>query len=65
MLIAPELVNTADGSRLWGEHYRRPHGEILSVQEEISREIADKLRVRMTVEERRLVVRRYTADPEA
>ena len=65
VLIAPELVSTADGSRLWGEQYRRPQGDMLGVQEEISREIADKLRVRMTVEERRLVVRRYTADPEA
>ena len=65
LMIAPELVNAADGSRLWGEQYRRPQGDLLAVQEEISREIAEKLRVRMTVEERRLVVRRYTADPEA
>ena len=63
--IAPELVSTVDGARLWGEQYRLPQHDMLAVQEEISREIAEKLRVRMTVEERRLVVRRYTADPEA
>jgi DNA-binding SARP family transcriptional activator len=63
--IAPELVSTVDGARLWGEQYRLPQHDMLAVQEEISREIAEKLRVRMTVEERRLVVRRYTADPDA
>jgi len=63
--IAPELVSTVDGARLWGEQYRLPQHDMLAVQETISREIAETLRVRMTVEERRLVVRRYTADPEA
>ena len=39
--------------------------DVLAIQEEISREICEKLKVRMTVEERRLIVKRYTADPEA
>jgi DNA-binding SARP family transcriptional activator len=39
--IAPELVSTGDGARLWGEQYRLPQHDMLAVQEEISREIAE------------------------
>lgn len=63
--IATELVDTSDGSRLWGEQYRCGQTDVLTIQEEISREIGEKLKVRMTLEERRLIVKRYTADPEA
>ena len=63
--IATELVDTSDGSRIWGEQYRCRQADVLAIQEEISREICEKLKVRMTVEERGLIVKRYTADPEA
>ena len=63
--IATELVDTSDGSRLWGEHYRCRQTDVLAIQEEISREICEKLKVRMTLEERRRIVKRYTTDPEA
>jgi DNA-binding SARP family transcriptional activator len=63
--IAAELVDAADSSRLWGEHYRASRPDVLAIQEEISREIGEKLRVRMTLEERRLMGKRYTTDPEA
>jgi len=65
LVIATELVHTSDGSRLWGEQYRLRQTGILAIQEEISREIAVKLRVRMSVHEQRLDVKQYTADPEA
>jgi DNA-binding SARP family transcriptional activator len=64
LVIATELVHTSDGSRLWGEQYRLQKTGILAIQEEISREIAVKLRARMAVHER-LDVKQYTADPEA
>jgi TolB-like protein/tetratricopeptide (TPR) repeat protein len=63
--IAAELVDTADNSRLWGEHYRSSQPDVLAIQEEISREICETLKVRMTLEERRLIAKRYTTDPEA
>lgn len=65
LVIATELVHTSDGSRLWGEQYRSQQTGILAIQEEISREMAVKLRVRMAVQEQRLDVKHYTADPEA
>jgi DNA-binding SARP family transcriptional activator/Flp pilus assembly protein TadD len=65
LIVATELVDTSDGSRLWGAELRLPQTDVLAVQERISDEISAKLRERLSVAQRRLVVKRYTADPEA
>ncbi|OLD56928.1 MAG: hypothetical protein AUI54_04515 [Acidobacteria bacterium 13_1_40CM_2_56_5] len=65
LVITTELVDTADGSRLWGEHYRPQRAGVLATQREISRQISKKLRLRMTLEERNLIAKRYTRSPEA
>ncbi len=65
LVIAAELVRTADGARLWGEEYRLQPADVLATQEQISRDISAKLRARLSAGERGLTVKRYTADPEA
>jgi len=65
MVIGTELVDTADGSQLWGEQYRRSVLDIFAVQEEISREISGKLRLRLTGAEKKRLTKRYTENTEA
>jgi DNA-binding SARP family transcriptional activator len=65
LTIVAELVDTSDGSRLWGEQYQPRQTDVLAIQEEISREISQKLKLQITVEERKRLAKRYTADPEA
>jgi DNA-binding SARP family transcriptional activator len=65
LTITTELVETADGSRLWGEDYRPQQTSILAIQDEIAGEVSARLKVQMTVEERKRLVKRYTGDPEA
>ncbi len=65
LIIGAELVNVADGSQLWGEHYNRKLSDIFEAQEEIAREISDKLRLRLSGEQRQLLAKRYTDDTEA
>jgi len=65
LTITTELVEATDGSRIWGEDYRPQHTDILAIQDEIAREISARLKVQMTVDERKRVVKRYTRDPEA
>lgn len=65
LAIVAELVDTSDGAILWGEQYRPRQTDVLAVQEEISHEISEKLKLRLTVDERKRLVKRYTADPEA
>ena len=63
--ISAELVDARNNSRIWGEQYSRKLSDILQVQEEISREISDKLRLKLTGEEQKLVAKRYTENVEA
>jgi TolB-like protein/Flp pilus assembly protein TadD len=63
--IDTELVDVQDGSRLWGAHFERPVADIFAVQDEISREIARGMRLRLTGEERNRLERRTTESVEA
>lgn len=63
--IQTELVEVADGSQLWGEHYSRDSADIFEVQEEIAREITAKLQLRLSGEEKGRLAKRYTANTQA
>jgi serine/threonine protein kinase/tetratricopeptide (TPR) repeat protein len=63
--ISVELVDSLDGAQLWGETYSRPVADLLKVQEEMSREIADKLRLKLTGAEKKKLRQRTTENSEA
>ena len=63
--IQTELVDVAKGAQVWGHQYNRKLSDILSLQEEISREISEKLTAGLTGEEIRRIARRRTENPEA
>ncbi len=65
LVVQSELIDVTNGSQLWGGQYNRPIADILAVQDEISNEIFEKLRVRITGEEKRRATRRYTDNAEA
>jgi len=63
--IGTELVDVATGSQLWGAQYDRPPGDIFAIQDEISDEISEKLRLKLTRAEKKRLSKRQTDDPEA
>jgi serine/threonine-protein kinase len=63
--IAVELVDSIDGSQLWGDTYTRDLADIMKLPDEMSREIAEKLRVRLTGAEKKKLRRRSTDNTEA
>jgi eukaryotic-like serine/threonine-protein kinase len=63
--IGTELVDVATGTRLWGAQYDRKPGDIFSVQDDISGEISEKLRLQLTRAEKKRLTRHHTEDPEA
>jgi hypothetical protein len=63
--INTELVDVRDNTHLWGEEYNRKLADILAVQEEITRDISDKLRRKLSKEEEKRLVRHSTTNPEA
>lgn len=65
LMIGTELIDVDTDAHLWGEHYNRKLSDIFEVQEEIAREISDKLRVRLTGKERKQLAKRHTDDAEA
>jgi TolB-like protein/lipoprotein NlpI len=65
LIIQADLVNVEDGAQLWGAQYNRKLSDILSVQAEISREIIEKLRLRLTNEEQERVAKQHTENIEA
>ncbi|MGH9902924.1 MAG: tetratricopeptide repeat protein, partial [Pyrinomonadaceae bacterium] len=60
-----ELVDATDGRQLWGARYDRRLAEILAVEEEIAREISERLKLRLTAEDERRLTKRHTSDTEA
>jgi serine/threonine protein kinase/Flp pilus assembly protein TadD len=65
LVIGAELMDVTNGWQLWGERYKRSLTDIFDVQEEISRVIVDKLRVKLSPVDERKLGKRYTDDPEA
>jgi eukaryotic-like serine/threonine-protein kinase len=63
--INTELIDVRNNRQLWGEQYNRKLSDIQAVQEEISIEISDKLRLRLTGEDKRRLTKRYTQNTEA
>src|SRR5438132_13441382 len=65
LLISAELIAVRDNSLLWGQQYTRKLAELRTVQEEIAREISERLRTRLTIEEQKQFSKRYTGDVQA
>ncbi len=63
--ISVGLVDARNNNHIWGEQYNRKLTDILAVQEEISREITDRLRGRLSSEEEKRVTKRHTKNTEA
>lgn len=63
--ISVELTNTTDGTQMWGRQYNQRVSELQTVQTEISREIAEKLRLRLTGAQERKLARQATPNQQA
>jgi serine/threonine-protein kinase len=65
LAIRTELVNVADGTEIWGQQYNRKLADVFAVQEEIAREISEKLRLKLSGAERQQLAKRPTENLKA
>jgi serine/threonine-protein kinase len=65
LTIRTELVNVSDGTQLWGQQYNRKLADVFAVQEEIAREISEKLRLKLTSTEQKQLAKRPTGNLKA
>ncbi len=63
--IGTELVHVETGSQLWGAQYDRKPGDIFAIQDDISNEIFEKLRLKLTRAEKKRLTKRQTDNVEA
>ena len=59
--VQTEMVDVSNGSQIWGDQYNRKLTDVMAIQEEISQEISEKLRVRLTGEDKKRLVKRHMA----
>jgi len=64
LTISAELVDVRYNKLLWGEQYERKMSELLATQREIAREIVEKLKLKVSGEEKGLA-KHYTESNEA
>ncbi len=65
LIIGVELIDVERGAQIWGEQYRRQLADIFELQEEIAEDISEKLKLKLTGEEKRRLTKRYTENAEA
>jgi eukaryotic-like serine/threonine-protein kinase len=65
LVIRAELMDVANGSQLWGGQYNRKAADVFALQDELSKEISDRLRLRLTSDEKQRLTKRYTENAEA
>jgi len=63
--IQVDLVDATTGAQIWGKEYERKVLDVLAVKQAIAREITEKLRVRLSDEDQKQLVRRDTTNGEA
>jgi serine/threonine protein kinase/tetratricopeptide (TPR) repeat protein len=63
--LESELVDARDGSEIWGTQYDRPISDTSAVQQEIVRDISEKLKLRLSPEDHKKLATHKTENWEA
>ncbi|HEU5237644.1 MAG TPA: tetratricopeptide repeat protein, partial [Pyrinomonadaceae bacterium] len=65
LVVQAELVRVSDGAQIWGDHYNLEPTNVLVVQEEVARKIAEASNLKLTRSEQGYLARRETENIEA
>ncbi len=63
--ITAQLINLADGSHIYSERFDRKLKDIFEIQDEITLQIVDKLKLKLLNNEKEAIQKRYTDNTEA
>lgn len=65
LILSAELIDAKENRLLWGQQYNHKIADTLSLQQEISKNISDKLRLNLSGTEEKLLTRKRTESGEA
>jgi len=63
--VSAELTDVGDNTEIWGQHYSGKSTEIISLEQQIAGDLAEKLRSNLSTSEKQLVAKQGTQNPEA
>jgi len=63
--VTAQLINVADGYHLWSDRYDREMKDIFAIQDEITANIVDQLRIKLITKAGEPLIKRYTDNLEA
>ena len=63
--VSMHLRKTATGATIWTQSFDVNSGDVFTVQDEIARQVAGQLRLKLDVDQRRELERRYTSNSQA
>jgi TolB-like protein len=63
--VQADLVNTSDGSEIWGSHYTRKMADITQVQSDITRDVSNRLSAHVSTAEQQHMGNAGTTNAEA
>jgi len=58
LMVSAELVDVRENKQLWGQQYNRKLADVFAVQEEIAKEISEKLRLKLASAEKQQLAKR-------
>jgi serine/threonine protein kinase len=65
LIIGTELVDVASGYQIWGNQFRRKMADVFAIEDEISTEISNRLRLKLTGQDQEKLTKRYTENADA
>ncbi len=65
LILNLELVDARTENVIWSEQYNRKQTDLISLQNEIARDVSNKLRVKLSGADEQRLVKNYTANAEA
>jgi eukaryotic-like serine/threonine-protein kinase len=63
--VSAELTDVRDNTEIWGQHYTGKSADIISLQQQIAGDIAEKLRSKLSSPAKQQVTKQGTQNPEA
>jgi eukaryotic-like serine/threonine-protein kinase len=63
--VSAELTDVRDNTEIWGHHYSGKNAEIISLEQQIAGDLAEKLHSHLSSSQKQVVARQGTQNPEA
>ncbi len=65
LLLSLELIDAQTENVIWTDQYDRRSSDLVSLQNEIARDVSDKLKIKLSGEDQQKLAKNYTVDAEA